>query len=131
MSLKSAEEHINAISKRSDLNFNGLLEFMESNDIKLDSYAFPSKYSFGIAMATELGISLNDTRIVEFGDISLFHILLHEAGHFLRIKRIGVGQMDDEIGKIDTAEEYMNYLVTEEKVAERFATIMYYKLNNK
>ena len=125
----TSEKYLNILTETSHLNFNGLLEYLTVNNIKLESYSFPDAYKFGVAMATEQAIYLNDERVSEFGDSSIFHILLHEVGHYLRIRKIGVGQLDDEIGSIETGVVFMNYFINEEKIAERFASLMYYRLN--
>jgi hypothetical protein len=126
---KTAEQHLNDLTESSPLNFSGLLYYLASKDIKLESYIFPYNYHFAVAMATEQAIFLNDERVSEFSDDSLFHILLHEVGHYLRTRKIGVGEMDEEVSRIETGASFLNHVINEEKIAERFASIMFYRLN--
>lgn len=67
--------------------------------------------------------------ISKFGDSISYFTILHELGHYLHLnKHINI---IDEINNVKDFEIFINNIISEERFADKFAEINYYKLFDK
>jgi len=111
-------------NKRSNLNFKGLIKFIEDNK-------FPIK---DIGMNGPLGIAFHDKILLDLINLNyeeddmLFYIILHEIAHYLRLQKLGENHiLDLYIG--DDLKAFLDDVIREEQFADRFANLQYYRLN--
>ncbi len=72
-----------------------------------------------------------DLELLELNDDQLvFFVILHEYCHVLKIDKIGKAEMINQLSSEDF-DEFLNHIIDEEILADRFASIMYYYYNKK
>jgi hypothetical protein len=96
-----------------------------------------SKYEFiggrlmgPMGMATYRKAYFDLGRLVQADDQMVFFVILHEYCHVLKIERIGKDGMINQLAT-ENFDEFLNHIINEEIIADRFASIMYYSYNKK
>lgn len=124
------EELANKSSARdAGLNYVGLTELIERKNIPIKMHSFPSKFSGALGGAHPLGVFLNYDRIKYLSGVSQYHIILHEIGHYLKIRMLGEDVINEHIKNLATTGDFVAHLIEEEKFAERFAKLYFKRLN--
>lgn len=113
------------LKKHGDLNFKGLLEFMESTGINYLSHGLDRIFG----MATCYGIYLDLEKINEYHDNFLYFIILHETAHYKRIKQMGGKDAVIKILSNEDFEDFCGHVIGEEVFADRYACFVYQILN--
>jgi hypothetical protein len=124
-------DYLKNLSEHSILNFVGLIQLIESEQIPIIAHDFPTEYSGALGATNEVGIYLNFHRLTNFGQVDIFHVILHEIGHYLRVRKEGADNINKTIASYTTVTEMNDHLIYEERFAEKYATLTYYKLNSK
>jgi hypothetical protein len=114
------------LEKHGELNFKGLLDFMESTGIDYLSHGLDRIFG----MATCYGIYLDLNKIDEYHDKFLFFIILHETAHYKRIEQMGGKDAMIKILSTEDFEEFCGHVIGEEIFADRYACFVYQILNN-
>lgn len=113
-------------AKHGELNFNGLVELMENNNIEYIN----STLKGPMGISTYSGVYLDYFTIVKYyNDMVLFYIILHETGHMKRIHRMGKNKLITVLSNTDY-DSFFDYVISEEIFADRYAMFLYQKLNN-
>jgi hypothetical protein len=109
----------------SDLNFKSLIEFMENTNILFIDNRIKKSYG----MATYDSIYLNTNLILtRLNHNTLFFIILHEIAHYKRMQLMGKKQIIENFANKDF-EMFSEHIIFEEMLADRYARLIYYKLN--
>jgi hypothetical protein len=112
------------INRQRPYNFAGLLSMMESSGIE-----FKSKGLRGpVGMASLDCIYLDLSKLDRLADNFVFYIVLHEMAHLKRIQKMGKLAMLAKLSA-DNFNVYFNHIITEEIIADRYASLMFYGLN--
>ncbi len=110
----------------SNLNFKLLIEFMKSTNIVFIENRIKNSYG----MATNDSIYLNTNLILtRLNHKTLFFIILHEIAHYKRIRLMGKKQVIENFSS-KNFEMFSEHIIFEEMLADRYARLVYYKLNN-
>jgi hypothetical protein len=110
-----------------NLNFDGLLEFMESTGISYHN----RKINGPMGIATYYCIYIDFNMIINrWGYNLLYFIILHETAHFKRIERMGGKDAVIKMLSIEDFEAFCEHVIGEEIFADRYACFVYQILNN-
>jgi predicted metalloprotease len=109
-----------------------VLEFgMLVNLLDVSEYEFIGSRLMGpMGMATYRKVYFDMSRLGEVDDQLVFFVILHEYCHVLKIEKIGKEEMINQLSN-ENFDEFLNHIITEEILADRFASIMYYHYNKK
>jgi hypothetical protein len=127
----SVRDYLISLGNADNLNFTGLVDLIDKENIPIKAYKFPPPYSRAFAATNPISIILNLNEIRYVSLVNQYHIILHEIGHYLRIRKIGVDAIDSLVGAITVYEDFLNHLIEEERFAEKYATMTFYKLNGR
>ena len=83
-----------------------------------------------MGMATYRKAYFDLGRLDETDDQLLFFVILHEYCHVLKIERLGKDNMINQLST-NNFDEFLNHIINEEIVADRFASMMYYCYNKR
>lgn len=110
--------------KHGELNFKGLLTFMEDSGIEFRA----RKLSWPLGIAAFYCIYLDLTRLSKYHDKLTYFVILHEIAHYKRINKFGKEHYIKmlSIGDFDV---FCGFIITEEIVADRYGCKLYYHLN--
>lgn len=114
-------------SIESNLNFNGLIELIERDNIKINF----TKLNGPFGLATYFGVFVDiETILSGFPPDILFFTILHEIAHY---KKIMGNPLDDLITILSNkdVDSFVEEVITEERFADRYASILFFKLNQK
>ena len=112
-----------------ELNIKGLIQLVKDNKIKVKFCEFPSQFSNALGAAHPNCILFNYPYLKGFHPINQYHVILHEIGHYLRIHRIGADNVNRKIAEYTLLPEFLEHLLEEERFAEKYASMTYYRLN--
>lgn len=107
-------------------NFNGLYQFIVDNNIPIEFVRF-NVSALGMASFNKVYIKKD----LLYCDVDLnlyFMVIAHEIGHYLSYKKYGLEYHLDRLSSTDWNYFY-EHIIHEEIFAEKFACILYYKLN--
>jgi len=104
-------------------NVKSLLDFMITSNYQYNY----SDLKGPLAMTTFDGIFIDVDRIVN--DKMLYFIILHETAHYKRMCKIGKTNVLSNLS-LENFEDFSNHVIYEELLADRYGSIMFYKLNN-
>lgn len=107
-----------------ELNFSGLLRFMKSTGITYRNRKFKGPLGF----AAYDCIYLDVDKILHYHPKLLFFVILHETAHHKRIMAMGKEKLI-ELLSLSDFEAFVDHVVGEEMVADRYGRYMFYKLN--
>lgn len=110
--------------KHGELNFRGLLAFMESTGIPFKERGL--RWQIGIA--TPRCIYIDFIRLSKFNDKITFFIVLHEIAHFKRIAKMTIPYMVEMLSNEDF-EEFCSSIINEEIIADRYGCLLYKHFN--
>jgi len=110
--------------KHGELNFNGLLEFMEFSSIDFKA----RKLRGPMGIATYFCIYLDMDKIDTYHDQMLFFVILHEIAHYKRIAKVGKEHIIKMLS-LEDFEEFCTHVITEEIIADRYGCYVFYLLN--
>jgi len=108
------------------LNFNALVKFMEESEIEF----------IGCGLRNALGMATGDKVRINIGGIggtyddALFFVILHEYCHSIRINRMGKKVLIEALSTEDF-DEFVDHVVGEEILADRYGSRMFFKFNNR
>lgn len=107
------------------LNFKGLLKVLENRDVIVKN-----KKLCGVAGMTTFDCIYIDLECLDYGYPSTvkFFVFLHELGHYKRIEKYGKEFFINKLSS-DNPRELFEYLILEEDVANRYAKLLYRKIN--
>lgn len=129
MALRTVKDYLKEMSSNTDLNVDGLLDIIKNNRIPIKFHEFPQTIP-AAALTLDKGIYLNsDVFGVKYSKSGQYHIILHEIGHYLRLKKLGKKNFESKIKSCTTHVDYYQHILFEEMFAEKFAALTYYKLN--
>ncbi len=111
------------LEKDNDLDFKPLYELMEQSGLNFVNQKLLNV--FGIA--TYGAIYLDMDKLIGYGDESKYFVILHEMAHGKRIKKFGKQWIIDNLS-IENFENFVDSIVHEEIIADRYACYMLYKL---
>lgn len=117
---------INLATLHGNLNFIGLLEFMEQSGIPFKS----RKLKGPLGLASFDGIYLDLNQIGCYPSSLLFFIILHEMAHYKRITKFGKSKIVSLLSETDF-ELFVDHVVGEEIIADRYGCLMYRYFNGK
>ena len=83
-------EFLKEISEDKRLNFDGLIQLIESEKIPMTFHVFPDPYTRALGATSDDGVLLN-YRAKYLPKTDLYHLILHEIGHYLRVRKKGGG----------------------------------------
>jgi hypothetical protein len=111
-------------NKPPQLNFKCLLKFME------DSYIpFKNAWLMSSAAMTTLDcIYLDINKLSHYTDSMVYFIILHEIGHFKKMRKHGRAEVIRRLS-IENFELFHINMVTEEMVADRYASRLFNRFN--
>lgn len=129
-------DYLKSVSTLRDEKENGLIKLIEDNEIPVRFHIFPFPYNEASAATSHEGIFINQLKMRYFSHSETppawcsneVHIILHEIGHFLHIKKIGHDNINSAIRNLKDYKGFFNHILEEERFAERFARLAYYKL---
>ena len=105
-------------------NFKDLVQFIETI-----GYNYTSKELRGpLAITTLNGVLINISLLDRFDDKFIFFVLLHETAHMKRINKMGKVEIIRNLS-LDDFNEFMNHIVYEEILADRYACKLFYLFN--
>ncbi len=120
------EKIIELLSKRhGTYDFNKLIEFIESTGFVYKAKTI--KYR-PIAIATIDCVYLDLNKLDYFGDKLTYFIILHETCHMKRLLKFGYEWYLNILSETDF-KDLLNNLVSEEILADRYASAIFYKFN--
>lgn len=118
--------HLLERDKKSSLEFGLLVKLLEDSE-----YEFIGGSLMGpMGMATYQKAFFDLYRLDKTDDQMVFFVILHEYCHVLKIERIGKEGMISQLSN-ENFDEFLNHIINEEIIADRFASIMYYSYNRK
>lgn len=75
-----------------------------------------------------------DTVYIDFdiipNDFMLYFVIIHETSHYKRIKKLGVEKILENLSS-DNFDYFNNFLLGEEIICDRCASLLYYHFNKK
>jgi len=119
---ESIKEVLN--NKHGELNFKGLLAFMEATGIEFRERAL----RWPVGIATFYCVYIDLERLSKFNDKMTFFVILHEIAHYKRIARFGKEHIINMLS-LEDFEEFCEHVITEEIVADRYACQLYQRFN--
>lgn len=126
MITENLKTHLLERDNKSLLEFGLLVKLLEDSE-----YEFIGGKLLGpMGMATYRKAYFDLGRLDETDDQLVFFVILHEYCHVLKIERLGKDGMINQLST-DNFDDFLNHIINEEIVADRFASIMYYSYNKK
>ena len=121
-------EFLKEMDDKSDLNFSSVFNILEESNITIDN----SVLNDGLGLATLYGlhIDVDKIRSKHLPHDLIFFIILHEIAHYKRMLKFGKERYIKLLSRSDF-ESFFDGLIDEEVFADRWASLMFYKLNNK
>ena len=114
------------IENHGNLNFNGLLEYMEETGIDYHN----RKINGPMGIATYYCIFIDFEFIINrWGYHLLYFIILHETAHFKRIERMGGKDAVIKMLSVEDFDVFCEHVIGEEIFADRYACYVYQLLN--
>ena len=121
---ESLKMHLLERDNDGGLEFGLLVKLMEDSE-----YEFKGCKLLGpMGMATYKKAYFDLGRLEDTDDQLAFFVILHEYCHVLKIDRIGKQGMIDQLSN-EKFDIFMNHIISEEIIADRFASLMYYYYN--
>lgn len=121
------ENFLNEKTKSTGLNFNSILDI--TNELNVN---FKDKNLYKcLGLATFYGLYYDRAKFSEHNidDKLIMFILLHEIAHYKRYTKLGKEFYIEELS-IKDYDEFCESILYEEVFADRWARLMFYKLNN-
>jgi hypothetical protein len=110
-------------SKHGKFNFNALISYMEDSDIVY----VVKKLHRGLGMTTVDMVIIDTTKLSKLNDSLIYFCILHETAHAKQIKKIGFYALIKILSN-DIFDELFEHFIKEEIRADRYASLMFYKL---
>lgn len=113
--------------KHGKYDFNQLIELMQASNIVFKD----RKLKSAAGIATYECIYVDTTKFdFSFPDFMVYFIMLHEMAHHKRLRKYGKEHFIKEISN-ENYNELFEHVIAEEILADRYASRVFYKLNNK
>lgn len=113
---------------QSGLEFLSILEIIEDIQIPVNSVKLRGQYG----LATIYGLYFDFEKL--YGKITndtfIYYAILHEIAHYKRINKLGSDYLIKSLSTTSLT-EYLDFLLNEEIIADRWARLVFYKLNGK
>lgn len=126
MKVSEFEEIILEFHMYCDLDFRILLDIAEANEIEIE--VTPVSGNYGVA--TPYGIYLSPELFTLEDYEEIYYIILHEIAHYLRIQKLGFDTHLKNLS-VDNFPDFWTYILDEEKIADRWASYIFYKVNGR
>jgi hypothetical protein len=113
----------------SELNFKGLVDYIEGKDY-IEIVDSGIKMGLGLAY-DKIYLDLYHMELEDIFDGELiFFVIAHELGHHFRLNGRH-GKYVNEVLLLEDFDEFSDGVIKEERFADRFARLLFYKLNGK
>jgi len=121
------EKFLNEKTKLTGLKFNSILDITDELDVSFQD----KKLHNSLGLATLYGLYYDSIKFSKHNidDKLIMFILLHEIAHYKRMVKLGKEFYLKELS-IDDYDEFCESILYEEVFADRWARLMFYKLNN-
>jgi len=121
---KALKKHLLKRSENSNLNFSGLVEFLENSEYQFSGAYLRGAAGLAIKNKGYFNIKIFEREIPQF----IFFVILHEYCH---IKRIDVMSEETMITYLtdENQDRLCDHVIGEEILADRFASLLYYHFN--
>lgn len=113
---------------QSDLNFLGILEMIKDIQIPVNSVKLRGQYGLATIYGLYFDFEMLHEKPNNFEFI--YYAFLHEIAHYKRINKIGSDYFIESLST-NSLNDYLNFLLNEELIADRWARLIFYKLNGK
>lgn len=123
------EDYFNKLSDHKTLNFDVLGSYIREQEIPFAFHDFPYPYDGAVGATHPEYILLNRNQLLRIADKDQYHVILHEIGHYMRIRKVGVDAINKKIATATSYEEFFDHLYEEECFAEKFALLYFYRFN--
>jgi len=123
---KNLKEHLLNRTKLNGLDFISLVQFLENSEFEF----IGTKLAGALGMATYRKAFFNLERLEVEDDQLVYFVMLHEYCHVLKVNKLGKEEMIKQLST-DNFNEFMNHMIGEEILADRFGSLMYFKMNKK
>jgi len=123
---QNLKTHLLERSKFSNLEFGLLVKLLEESEYEFIGGVLNGP--MGIATYRKAYFDLNRLDLTD--DQLTFFVILHEYCHVLKIERVGKQGMVNQLSN-ENFDEFLNHIITEEIIADRFASMMYYCYNKR
>lgn len=110
--------------KHGELNFNGLLAFMEDSGIDFKA----RKMTWPMGLATFFCIYIDLARLSGYSDKFTFFVILHEIAHYKRMLKTGKEHLLNMLS-LEDFDEFCADIINEEIIADRYGALMYHYFN--
>jgi len=122
------EKFILSFDEDSRLDFTKLVEFIKFNNIPIKQIGI--KVAPAVTSAEVIYLDFDGVLDTEkrFGSQFIYFLILHEIGHFLRLRKYGENLIKDMYA-IPEYPDFLDKVMEEENFADKFGCIMFYKLN--
>jgi len=121
---KNLKKFLNKLGEESSLNFKALIKLIEDGNIPIIAYGI-SGGPVGIAFHNKILVDI--LGLYNMGYKMSYFTILHEIGHYLRLKKHPKNHIIN-LYKGDF-QPFIDDVIYEELFADRFANLVYYKLN--
>lgn len=108
----------------SDLNFEGLLSWMETNGVPYKN----RKLRGPIGLAAFDGVYVNLDFALNYNPNLLFFVILHETAHYKRITKMGKANVIKFLSD-ENFDNFFDHVVNEEIIADRYGCFVFRLLN--
>lgn len=121
-------EFLKEMDDKSDLNFAGVFDILEETNITIEN----SELNEALGLATLYGLHIDISKMKEryIPEQLILFIILHEIAHYKRMLKFGKQYYLNLLSRTDF-ESFFDSVIEEEVFADRWASLMYYKLNGK
>lgn len=106
------------------LNFKDLIKFIEDCEIPIENKLLINS----VGVATLDCIWLDVSKLSNISDSVVFFIILHEIGHYKRIKKLGRNEIIRKLS-INDFRDFNNDIISEEMIADRYGSLLFLKFN--
>ncbi len=113
--------------KNGKYDFNQLIEFMEASNIVFKDRTLKNAAGIATYECIYLDSSNFDFKIPDF---MIYFIILHEMAHYKRLHKYGEAYFINELSN-ENYDNLFEHVIYEEILADRYASRVFYILNNK
>ena len=121
---KTLKEHLLIRAENSNLKFDDLITCLDESPFSFVA----SELEGVVGLATHKLAYFDIEKLSDCDDRKVFFVILHEYCHVLKIERMGKDGMIAKLGG-DDYDEFVEHIVEEEILADRFGRLMFYGYN--
>lgn len=120
---ESIKNHLQ--NKVGTLDFKALLDFMEASGIEYRKIGLRG----AIGLCTDYCVYLDFNKLTQLNDKIMYFVILHETAHYKRMQKMGGKDWVISNLSIKDFDAFCESIITEEIIADRFASYVYFLLN--